>query len=142
MPRFTSVRNGARDGASRHAPVRPVLGAAAEPSCESYTPGHQMHYLHQGQALHSPSDAARNVIVDGDRVVVILSTGEQVDYRHHEPRRLTRILSAFPTSRVLYREFHALRVGPYWFNCAPSTFTPCGTEPADPDEPATEVRPA
>ena len=31
----------------------------------------------------------------------------------------------FPGSRVVYPKFHALRIGPYWFNCAPGDFTPC-----------------
>ena len=33
--------------------------------------------------------------------------------------RLRRILGAVPASGSSTREFHALRVGPYWFNCAP-----------------------
>jgi hypothetical protein len=99
----------------------PVLGE----TCGSYAPGHQMHYVHQGQALRSPSVRASNVIVEGDRVIVVLEDGSQLDYHHHEPERLASILGLFPGSRVVYPRFHALRIGPYWFNCAPADFTPC-----------------
>lgn len=126
MPRFTTQR--------RAAPGRTAGGRLTDPpadeTCESYAPGHLMHYLHQGQAVRSPSLDARNVIVDGDRVIVILENDEQVDFQHHEPDRLARVLGLFPTSRVLYPRFHALRVGPYWFNCAPESFEPCDVTPS------------
>jgi hypothetical protein len=60
-------------------------------------------------------------------VIVVLDSGEQLDYRHHEPERLSSVLALFPGSRVVYPEFHALRIGPYWFNCAPDGFDPCGS---------------
>src|SRR3954469_13817211 len=65
-------------------------------ACESYAPGHQMHYLHQGQALRSPSLHASNVIVEGHRVIVVLESGEQLDYNHHDPDRLGSVLGLFP----------------------------------------------
>lgn len=104
---------------TRHDPADAVA------ACESYAPGHQMHYIHQGQALRSPSVHAGNVIVDDNRIVVVLDSGEQLSWHHHDPERLTTILGLFPNSRVAYPKFHALRVGPYWFNCAPGAFTPC-----------------
>jgi hypothetical protein len=94
-------------------------------ACASYAPGHQMHYIHQGQALRSPSQQASNVIVEGHGVIIVLEDGSQLDYQHHDPDRLSSVLGLFPTSRVAYPEFHALRVGPYWFNCAHDTFEPC-----------------
>ncbi len=132
MPRFTTQRRAAREAARRNPASGRLMDPPADEACESYAPGHQMHYQHQGQALRSPSLIARNVIVDGDRVVVILESGEQFDFRHHEPGRLTRVLGSFPTSRVLYPRFHALRVGPYWFNCAPQSFEPCAVTRSSP----------
>jgi hypothetical protein len=70
-------------------------------ACESYAPGHQMHYIHQGQALRSPSTPARNVIVDGTRVIVLLEDGVQHDYSFHDPARLGRVLALFPAARTL-----------------------------------------
>lgn len=125
MPRFTTQRRAAREAARRYPAYGRLTDPPADDTCESYAPGHQMHYLHQGQALRSPSLIARNVIVDGDRVVVIPESGEQLDFRHHDSARLARILGLFPSSRVLYPRFHALRVGPYWFNCAPQSYEPC-----------------
>lgn len=84
-----------------------------------------MHYIHQGQALRSPSEHARHVILDGSRVVIVRNAGEQLDWRHHDAKRLQEVLGLFPSSRVVYPSFHALRVGPYWFNCAQASFTPC-----------------
>ena len=104
----------------------------AEEACTSYAPGHQMHYIHQGQALRSPSQQASNVIVEGHRVIIVLEDGSQLDYQHHDPDRLSSVLGLFPTSRVAYPEFHALRVGPYWFNCAPDTFEACRPGIEDP----------
>lgn len=128
MARFFSLRGSA---STLTRPVRRgdvLTGHPADDCCDLYAPGHQMHYIHQGQALRSPSDRARNVIVEGDRVVVVLDTGEQIDYRHHDPDRLSSVLGLFPASRLVYPKFHALRVGPYWFNCAPGDFEPCRTE--------------
>lgn len=114
------ARSGAATGTGRRQAAQPESVA-----CESYDPGHQMHYTQQGQALRSPSVRAEGVVVDGDRVVLQLSAGEQLEWRHHDPTQLRSILDLFPTSRVVYRGHHALRVGPYWFNCSPSELRPC-----------------
>jgi hypothetical protein len=98
-------------------------------ACASYAPGHQMHYIHQGQALRSPSLRVRALTVDGDRLLISLDNGEELVWRHHDPARLTDVLGLFPTFRVIYPQFHALRAGPYWFNCAENAFVPC--EPAE-----------
>jgi hypothetical protein len=125
MARFFSLRSSTR---ARTREVQDGAVLAAEPdgdSCDSYAPGHQVHYIHQGQALRSPSLHARNVIVEGHRVIVVLDDGNQLDYHHHDPDRLSSVLGLFPASRMVYPKFHALRVGPYWFNCAPGEFEPC-----------------
>jgi hypothetical protein len=58
-------------------------------------------------------------------VIVVLDSGDQLDYHHHDPDRLSSVLGLFPGSRMVYPKFHALRVGPYWFNCAPDAFDAC-----------------
>lgn len=117
---------------TRPAP-HPGTGAETRPGeshprddCESYGPGHQMHYVQQGQALRSSSVRVERVLVDGDRVELHLHTGERFEWRHHDPARLAAVLALFPSARVVYPDFHALRVGPYWFNCAPDVFEACG----------------
>ncbi|QNN52424.1 hypothetical protein [Nocardioides mesophilus] len=99
--------------------------------CESYDPGHQMHYIQQGQALRSPSVRAERLLVDGERVELTLASGELLAWRHHDPERLRSVLGLFPSSRVVYRQFHALRIGPYWFNCATDAFRPCLSQPGE-----------
>jgi hypothetical protein len=90
-----------------------------------------MHYAHQGQALRSPSLRVRELIVDGDCLLITAESGEELTWRHHDPSRLTDVLGLFPTFRVVYPDFHALRVGPYWFNCAGHAFVPCAPSGAD-----------
>lgn len=128
MARFFSTRGNATLAPE---PSPASLGPSAEVGCASHQPGHRMHYIQQGQALRSPSEPARAVSVDGDRVVVVLDSGTELDWRHHDPARLSATLNRFPSSRTAYPRFHALRVGPYWFNCAEAArFAPCPEDPA------------
>jgi hypothetical protein len=87
-------------------------------SCDLYGPGHQMHYQHQGNAIRSPSRQVSNAFLDDSLVILVLDDGRELRWRHHDPDRLRRMLEALPGKRVVYLEHHALRVGPYWFNCA------------------------
>ena len=90
-------------------------------SCEDYAPGHLMHYRHQGNAVRSRSLQARETVVDDTLLVLALEDGREVQWRHHDPQRLRRVLESVPGKRVVYPDHHALRVGPYWFNCARET---------------------
>lgn len=126
MSRFFTRRSSAERGSATTLTSSAAdLATPDDIRCESYAPGHEMHYIQQGQALRSPSRTARNVIVDGTRVIVLLEDGTQHDYRFHDPTRLARILALFPASRALYPAFHALRVGPYWFNLGDDVLAPC-----------------
>jgi hypothetical protein len=82
-----------------------------------------MHYTHQGDAVHSPSRSVRDVLVDDTHVWLTMNDETTLHWRHHDPDRLTRIVETLRGKGVIYPEFHAMRVGPYWFNCA--------TEPDD-----------
>ncbi|MGZ6804562.1 MAG: hypothetical protein ACXVFU_16070 [Nocardioidaceae bacterium] len=98
-------------------------GAAGDPaqpgtSCTSYAPGHLMHYTHRRRALRSPAVAAAGIRVRGAEVAIALPGGEVLHWRHHDPERLTRLLHLVLGPRMVYLDEHALRVGPYWFNCA------------------------
>lgn len=134
MSRFFSLRAGAEERPAVSAGQSKQLSTQQQqPSvaCESYAPGHEMHYIQQGQALRSPSVRAERVIVDGNRIVLTLGSGATLEWCHHDPARLRSVLDLFPTSRVVYGRHHALRVGPYWFNCAPGEFSDCGSLLAD-----------
>jgi hypothetical protein len=87
-------------------------------SCDFYAPGHLIHYKHQGDAVRSPSELVRDTLVDRTRLTLLLDDGRELAWRHHDPERLRRILELLRGRCLLYRVHHALRVGPYWFNCA------------------------
>ncbi len=87
-------------------------------SCELYAPGHQIHYEHQGGAVRSPSRLTRTARLDDTLVTLVLDDGTELHWRHHDPERLGRILEMLRGKCVVYPAYHALRVGPYWFNCA------------------------
>jgi hypothetical protein len=97
-------------------PVPPVQRGSS--TCNLYAPGHQIHYKHQGDAMRSPSLQTREVLLDDTLVTLVLDDGSTLPWRHHDPARLGRILELVRGKRVAYPEYHALRVGPYWFNCA------------------------
>jgi hypothetical protein len=80
-----------------------------------------MHYRHQGHAVHSPASNVANTILDATGLTLVLDDGSELRWRHHDLGRLGRILELVPSKRVAYPAFHALRVGPYWFNCAAET---------------------
>lgn len=127
-PFFTRRTPAERGCTSTPGPAAVLSSTPLELRCDSYAPGHQMHYIHQGQALRSPSTPARNVIVDDTRVIIVLEDGTQRDYGYHDPARLEGVLALFPAARTLYRSFHALRVGPYWFNLGDEDLEPCRRE--------------
>jgi hypothetical protein len=109
-----SFEQGSGQAHHRTPPV-PPRGAT---TCDLYAPGHQMHYRHQGDAVHSPSRSARDVLVDGTHVQLTMDDGTTLHWRHHDPERLIRISEMLRGKAVIYPEFHAMRIGPYWFNCA------------------------
>jgi hypothetical protein len=101
-------------GRQRPVPVAP-RGAA---TCDLYEPGHQIHFKHQGDAVHSPSRSVRDLFVDGTHISLTMDDSTVLHWRHHDPEKLTRISELLRGKCVIYPEFHAMRIGPYWFNCA------------------------
>jgi len=89
-------------------------------TCDLYDPGHLIHYRHQAQAVRSASVPAREVLVEDTRLHVELEDGRRLEWRHHDAVRLRQVLELVPLTRVVYPHQHALRVGTYWFNCAPT----------------------
>lgn len=129
MIRFFSLRpdpeTGGRGAALPRQRSGGSAGAGSTVACESYEPGHLMHYVQQGRALRSTSVKAAHVLVDDQVVIVDLADGRTLEWHHHDPVRLRSVLHLFPSSRVVYLEHHALRLGPYWFNCSPEPLGAC-----------------
>lgn len=86
--------------------------------CDLYEPGHLIHYKHQGGAVRSPGRPVRDTLLDGTLATLMIAGGEELRWRHHDPERLRRIIELLRGRCVVYLDYHALRVGPYWFNCA------------------------
>ena len=105
-------------------PETPVADGISPPAqrdgnaCDLHAAGHQMHYKHQGDAVHSTALKVRDVLQEGTLLTLALEDGRELLWRHHDPERLGRILEVLRGKCVVYQDFHALRVGPYWFNCA------------------------
>jgi hypothetical protein len=111
--------------------------------CDLYAPGHLIHYKHQGDAVRSAGRPVRNTLLDGTVATLMLAGGEELHWRHHDPERLRRIIELLRGRCVAYPEFHALRVGPYWFNCATEQdlWQDCEVlQPVDPAPPAQSER--
>jgi hypothetical protein len=109
-----------------HGPRTPVVDRAPYPvdhdgACELYGPGHLMHYKHQGDAVRSPSLVVRDIRLDGTLVTLAVDGRAELTWRHHDSERLGRIQELLPGKGVAYPDHHALRIGPYWFNCAPES---------------------
>ena len=86
--------------------------------CDLYCPGHQIHYKHQAEAADSTPLAVRDTLLDGTLLRLVLEDGDVLRWSNHDPRRLSRILELVHGQGAAYPELHALRIGPYWFNCA------------------------
>ena len=86
-------------------------------TCDLYSPGHQIHYTHQAEAVHSASRVTRDALLEGTLLTLTFEDGHNLRWRHHDPDRLGRIIDLLRNRCVVYPDFHALRVGPYWFNC-------------------------
>jgi hypothetical protein len=108
-----------QDSASEQVADRPLPATPrGTTTCERYDPGHQIHYKHQGDAVRSPSRPVPDVQIDGTLIALTLDDGTRLHWRHHDPERVARLLELLRGKCVIYPEFHAMRIGPYWFNCA------------------------
>ena len=76
--------------------------AARDGSCDLYSPGHQIHYRHQGDAVRSPSRSGRERDPGRHPVTLVLEDDTELRWRHHDPVRLRRILELVPGKRVAY----------------------------------------
>lgn len=119
MTKFSAVPRYARDVTGAPGVDRPLLPAQRDGNvCNLYAPGHQLHYRHQNDAARSPSRPVTNAILDGTGMTLVLEGGDELSWWHHDPERLRRMLDLVPGHRVAHPDFHALRIGPYWFNTA------------------------
>jgi hypothetical protein len=117
----SSTGPGPLNGAADRQATSAAPPAQRDGTCDLYDPGHQLHYTHQGYAAGFPALQVREALVDGTDVILLLEDGEELHWRHHDPVRLQRMLELLRGRCLAYLRCHALRVGPYWFNCATET---------------------
>lgn len=108
---------GQREASHARGPVPPAQRDAAT-LCDSYAPGHQLHYRHQGRAAGSPAVGVCELVLVGSVLNLRLDDGRELEWRNHDPVRLSRIQDLVPDRGTVHPLHHALRLGPYWFNCA------------------------
>ena len=87
--------------------------------CDSYGPGHQLHWTQWKAAANAPVVPVSKVALDGTSIELLLAgEADPVRWGHHDPARLEAALRA--DSRIVAStQMRALRVDGYWFNCAP-----------------------
>jgi hypothetical protein len=102
-------------------PPFPPVQLDASGLCDSYDPGHQLHYEHQARAATSAPRTVTDTLVEGTELTLQLEDGDELTWSNHDPGRLRRILELVHGQGAAYPQFHALRIGPYWFNCATET---------------------
>lgn len=88
--------------------------------CPSYSPGHQMHWIHWRHARMSTPVAVSAIQVEGFAIRLDLGVfvGDRLLWRHHEPVRLLAALTEGHGPVLAYLDWHALKIGDFWFNCA------------------------
>jgi hypothetical protein len=116
MTKFSIDSSGGRSGAPATSSLPPLQRDGT--SCDLYEPGHLIHYQHQADAGESSGLPVRDSLLEGTTVTLILEDGGELVWRHHDAERLRSILELLHGRGVAYPDFHALQVGPYWFNCA------------------------
>jgi hypothetical protein len=116
MTKFSIDSSPGRSGAPAPAGLPPLQRDGT--GCDLYEPGHLIHYKHQADAVRSPGLPVRDTLVEGTVVTLMIEGDDELVWRHHEPDRLRSILELLHGRGVAYPDSHALRVGPYWFNCA------------------------
>lgn len=126
---MTELIIAAGDGLAPHWSGEQQIPAARRDDlpCASFAPGHHMHPIHWDRARTTSQRPVTRVRVDAFRVGLVLEDGDHLDWRHHDPVRLSRVLESVPGAVVAFADLHALKVGSHWFSCAtPETgWHPC-----------------
>jgi hypothetical protein len=96
--------------------------------CDSYGPGHMLHWTQWKRAASTPGVPVTRVIQDGPALELVISGGQSLHWCHHDPSALAAALEKAQSGIEVCPEWRALRVDGHWFNCAPqeSDFTLCG----------------
>ncbi len=90
-----------------------------DPKCDSYLPGHKLHWSLYKRASGARTVLVSEVIATGTKLELVIPGEESLRWMHHDPDRLAAALAESVTPILACPEWRALRVDGYWFNCAP-----------------------
>ncbi len=90
-----------------------------DPKCESYLPGHKLHWSLYKRASGARTVLVSKIIVTGTQLELVIPGEESLRWVHHDPKRLAAALVGSIDPILACPEWRALRVDGYWFNCAP-----------------------
>lgn len=99
-----------------------------EIGCDSYGPGHQLHWTLWKAAANAPCLPVTRIREHGGGVELEVPGHPPLQWCHHDPIRLRTALEHAQGPIVACPRYRVLRVDGFWFNCAPlgSEFTLCG----------------
>lgn len=99
----------------------------ATTGCESYGPGHRLHWTLWKQATAARCVPVSQVLLDGTMIELLIEGRAPLFWHHHDPDGLREALDAAEDPILAAPQWQALRIDGYWFNCAPrdSSFQHC-----------------
>lgn len=102
--------------------------AAGSSTCDSYGPGHQLHWTQWKAASSAPAFRVTRIIDHEDHFEFHIEGEPPLKWSHHEPDRLREALAAAEHIIEVCPRYRALRIDGHWFNCAPQELhiTLCG----------------
>ena len=100
----------------------------SDAGCDSYGPGHLLHWTLWKKAASAPCVPVSRVVQEGTSIELVISDRESLHWSHHDPSKLAEALEATTSPIIASPQWRALRIGGYWFNCAPegADVTLCG----------------
>jgi hypothetical protein len=87
-------------------------------TCDSYLPGHQLHWSLWKQASTASQVPVLSVAVRGTTLVIETPEGT-LRWSHHAPAKVSFALEHAEHQVLVAPDQRALRIDGYWFNCAP-----------------------
>lgn len=87
--------------------------------CDSYEPGHRLHWSLWSMAQFAPAVPVSHVTIDGTAVSIDIGGQHAFTWKHHDPNRLVFALEHATGPAMICPVHRVLRVDCFWFSCAP-----------------------
>jgi hypothetical protein len=86
--------------------------------CESFLPGHKLHWSLYKKASGARTVMVSHVIVTGTALELVIPGEPSIRWVHHDPQRVAAAIKDSVDPILACPEWRALRIDGYWFNCA------------------------